>query len=99
MIFIERHPVRGKIRRALRRLPAWFVGEAVPSMIPIAVMGVMIIMTMITIGELPSGPAADLSALHQGSPEPTSSLSFSTGLDPYMIANRADQGHFVGGVK
>lgn len=96
MIWKESRPVRGQIRRFMRQLSAWLKDDIVPKLIPIAVMGFMIISTMITIGETPSGPAADLSAHHQGLTRPPSSISFSTGLDPYTIANRVDQGQFVG---
>ena len=78
------------------RVRKWLFSTFLPSFVPIAVMGVMIIMTMITIGETPSGPAADLSTYHHGLKGPTS-LSFSTGPDPYTIASRVDQGHFDGG--
>jgi hypothetical protein len=75
-------------------LRSWLVSTFLPSLIPIAVIGIMIISTMITIGETPSGPAADLSAYHHGLNGPTS-LSFSTGHDPYTIASRVDHGQLV----
>lgn len=75
-------------------LKSWLVSTFLPSMIPIAVIGFMIISTMITIGETPSGPAADLSTYHHGLNGPTS-LSFSTGHDPYTIASRVDHGQLV----
>lgn len=50
--------------RLLSGKTLWLRNEFIPSIIAPAILGVMIIMTLITIGETPSGHAADLAACH-----------------------------------
>jgi hypothetical protein len=55
-----------------------------------AVVGQMVVLTMLTLGSLPSGPVAERSG---GAPA-VSSISV-PGHDPYTIASRVDHGLFV----
>lgn len=91
MIWYEKNPVRGKIRRYWRAFRAFMATEWLPISLVIAIMGVMIISTLITIGEYLSGPVVVLSPSHHR-------LSFpppSPGHDP-KVASGMGHGHLAG---
>ncbi|MBV5305583.1 MAG: hypothetical protein J0652_02695 [Desulfobulbaceae bacterium] len=98
LFFHENPSLTGKIRRATRRVTAWVKADGLPCATVFFLMGGMIIMTLITIGEHPSGPAAKLSS----SPYTISSDSTSIqtpGHDPCTIASRVDHGQLMGSIE
>ncbi len=90
-IWIEKRPRRGAVRRWWQN----YKGQMLATVFAVVVVCWLTMLTMITLGEYPSGPVAELSTLHRD--RLTSPSSCSTGHDPYTIASRADHGHLVGG--
>lgn len=89
-IWIERQPRRGAVRR-------WWLAckdQLLATIFAVVVICWLTALTLITLGEYPSGPVAGLSTLHRDHLRSPSSCSI--GHDPY-IASRADHGHLVGG--
>lgn len=97
LIWKEKHPVRGEIRRTIRSIKAQSPGDICRNVGVIAIMGAMIIMTLITIGVHPLSPAA----VFASSRDISSCSTHATGHDPrtQVTVNGADHGHLAGGAE
>jgi len=93
MIWKEKTPVRGMIRRSLRSVNGWARENGLPSLVVVCVMAGLSLQFFTTLGRSVSGPVAHPSA--SSSTLRFSSLS-TTGPDPVTVASRADQGHLSG---
>lgn len=79
------------------RVFAWLWAEVCPRCVVLAALGVMITMMLVTIGESPSGPAAELSAFETSCHSLLSqSSSFAADPGPCTQASRVGQDQFPG---
>jgi hypothetical protein len=99
LFFHENPSLTGKIRRATRRVTAWVKADGLPCSAVIGIIGGMVLMTLVTIGNTPSGPVADVPS----PPFTISSDSTSTttpGHGPCITqASRADHGQLMGSIE
>ncbi len=93
MIWQEKRPLRGKIRRGMRDIINSSPADIVSALSVVCLLGTIIISTMFIMGARPSSPAAVLSFLHR---DFLTSPSSRTGRDPYPVS-RADHGRVVAG--
>ncbi len=92
MIWQEKRPLRGKIRRAVRGLRTMDHADLVVSVSVVFMIGAIILSIMCSLGEYPSSPVAGLSTHPRDHIRSPSSRS---GRDPYKIVSRVDHGQVV----
>ena len=96
LIWKEKNPLRGSIRRGMRSLLAWSQTDGIPALVVIWLLVVMSIPLFHALGERLAGPVP---AAHIVQPSTSSHTSLPTGRDPVAEASRADHGLLTGGVR
>lgn len=94
-----RRPLSKRILNRYSAAAVWAATECIPRLLTLAVLGVMILMTLFTIGEMPSGPAAAPSSPTLACSDTPSVYAAKPNPEPCTLASRAAQGLLAGGVR